>query len=87
MLLRLIKISSLSLVAMIAAIGIYMGINQISGNFHEVIPGELYRSAQPGSAVIDEAVKRYGIKTIVNLRNERHAAGTARKPLRPRRTV
>jgi len=71
MLLRLVKISSLSLLAMIAAIGIYMGINQISGNFHEVIPGQLYRSAQPGTAVIDEAVERYGIKTIVNLRNEK----------------
>jgi protein tyrosine/serine phosphatase len=74
MLLRLIKISSLSILGAVAAMGIYMGINQISGNFHEVIPGELYRSAQPGAAVIDAAVQRYGIRTIINLRNEKRGS-------------
>ncbi|AYD01815.1 tyrosine/serine protein phosphatase [Neorhizobium sp. NCHU2750] len=71
--LRPLKIAAV-LVAPIAALGIYMGINQMMGNFHEMIPGELYRSAQPGDAVIDEAAQKYGVKTIINLRNEKRGA-------------
>ncbi|MDR6757043.1 protein tyrosine/serine phosphatase [Mycoplana sp. BE70] len=41
---------------------------QLAGNFHEVIPGELYRSAQPSAAQIERYVRQYGIRTIVNLR-------------------
>jgi protein tyrosine/serine phosphatase len=71
---RSIKTAAAVLIAPIAAIGIYMGINQMTGNFHEVIAGELYRSAQPGDMVIDKAARQYGIKTIINLRNERRGA-------------
>lgn len=48
--------------------GAYLGYLRLSGNFHEVIPGEFYRSAQPSAADITDYAKRYGIKTIVNLR-------------------
>lgn len=41
---------------------------QLAGNFHEVIPGELYRAAQPSSGQIERYVRQYGIRTIVNLR-------------------
>ncbi len=68
---RFIKIAAAVLIAPIAAIGVHMGVNQMIGNFHEVIPGELYRSGQPGDAQIDKAAARYGVKTIINLRNER----------------
>jgi protein tyrosine/serine phosphatase len=37
-------------------------------NFHPVIDGELYRSSQPSATNIAEFQKRYGIKTIINLR-------------------
>lgn len=56
-----------------AAIGVYMGANQLAGNFHTVIPGELYRSAQPSGSDITDYAHRYGIRTIVNLRNEKRA--------------
>ncbi len=49
-------------------LGLYLGFLQMSGNFHEVISGELYRSAQPTAAMISYAVKEEGIKTILNLR-------------------
>ena len=39
-------------------------------NFHPVIPGELYRSAQPTAERIAEYQQSYGIKTIINLRGE-----------------
>ncbi|MEB2845535.1 protein tyrosine phosphatase [Rhizobiales bacterium RZME27] len=50
--------------------GGYIGVLHLSGNFHTVIPGELYRSAQPTPDQIERYVKQYGIRTIVNLRGE-----------------
>jgi protein tyrosine phosphatase (PTP) superfamily phosphohydrolase (DUF442 family) len=39
-------------------------------NFHVVLPGKCYRSAQPTAALLDSAHRNYGIRTIVNLRDE-----------------
>ena len=50
--------------------GLYLAGLQLSGNFHTVVAGELYRSAQPTAARIAEYQQSYGIKTIVNLRGE-----------------
>ncbi|MGI2031496.1 fused DSP-PTPase phosphatase/NAD kinase-like protein [Rhizobium panacihumi] len=71
---RIFRTIGLTLLAGVAAIGIHMGVNQLIGNEHEVIAGELYRSGQPGSEEIDSLVSRHGIKTIVNLRNETRGA-------------
>ena len=48
--------------------GIYLGWLQLSGNFHEILPGELYRSAQPTPSRIERYVAQYGIRSIINLR-------------------
>ncbi|MBM3358527.1 MAG: hypothetical protein FJY54_12475 [Betaproteobacteria bacterium] len=37
-------------------------------NFHPVIAGKLYRSAQPKAAQLEAVVKQHGIKTVINLR-------------------
>lgn len=50
--------------------GGYLGALQLTGNFHPVVPGSLYRSAQPTTADIAHYRKTYGIKTIINLRGE-----------------
>lgn len=39
-------------------------------NFDAVVPGEVYRSAQPSPADLARYKQAYGIKTIVNLRGE-----------------
>ncbi|WP_174803855.1 dual specificity protein phosphatase family protein [Martelella limonii] len=54
----------------IAAAGsaLYLGALQLTGNFHEVKAGELYRSAQPDAAALAGYIERYGIKTVINLR-------------------
>ncbi len=52
----------------VLGIGAYLGLLQLSGNFHTVIAGELYRSAQPTAAQIKDYAQTYGIRTIVNLR-------------------
>jgi protein tyrosine/serine phosphatase len=44
---------------------------QLVGNVHVVEPGELYRSAQLNGASLDGVLKRYGIKTVINLRGEK----------------
>lgn len=56
--------------ACLLAAGLYLGGLQLTGNFHTVIPGTLYRSAQPSAADISGYHQAYGIKTVVNLRGE-----------------
>lgn len=53
-----------------AIAGAHMGVQQLVGNFHEVIDGELYRSAQPSAEDVEHYGERYGIRTILNLRDE-----------------
>ncbi|MDG5495543.1 dual specificity protein phosphatase family protein [Niveispirillum sp. BGYR6] len=55
-------------VASLLGLGVYLGGLQVTGNFHTVIPQELYRSAQPSPAQITAYAAAYGIRSIVNLR-------------------
>lgn len=65
----------LPLVAASAAFAMYLGILQVSGNFHEVIAGQLYRSSQPSDGQLADYVKSSGIRTIINLRGENENSG------------
>lgn len=38
------------------------------GNIHVVIPGAVYRCAQPSAAELERLVRAYGIRTVINLR-------------------
>jgi protein tyrosine phosphatase (PTP) superfamily phosphohydrolase (DUF442 family) len=40
----------------------------LGDNFHAVVPGALYRSAQPSPGELRRWTSRYGIKTVINLR-------------------
>jgi protein tyrosine phosphatase (PTP) superfamily phosphohydrolase (DUF442 family) len=40
------------------------------GNFHTVLPGEVYRSAQPSKLQLEDWIRRYRIRTIINLRGD-----------------
>lgn len=53
-----------------ALFGVYVGLLILSGNFHEVLPGQFYRSAQLSGERLGEEIDRYGIKTVINLRGE-----------------
>ena len=57
------------------AFGAYLALINVSGNFHPVVAGELYRSAQPTPARIAAYKSKYGIATIVNLYDEVAARG------------
>ena len=39
-------------------------------NFHEVDPGKFYRSAQMTPDELRDAIKQYGIRTVINLRGD-----------------
>jgi len=41
---------------------------RVSGNFHEVMKGELYRSAQPDADQLQDWVRDHGIRSVLNLR-------------------
>ena len=42
----------------------------VGSNFHVVVPGQCYRSAQPTAASLENAQRAYGIRSIVNLRGD-----------------
>lgn len=44
------------------------------GNFHEVSPGQVYRSRQLNGPELVDAAGRYGIKSILNLRGPNHGS-------------
>lgn len=52
----------------ISAVTIYVAVLLYWGNFGTVIRGQVYRSAQLGSATMSFNVQRYGIRAIINLR-------------------
>lgn len=49
----------------------YLFLLQVSHNFHEVVPGELYRSAQLDDDDLTKYAKKYHLKSVLNLRGER----------------
>lgn len=42
----------------------------LGGNFHEVVRGEVYRSAQLSPATLEAYIRAYRIRTVINLRGE-----------------
>jgi uncharacterized protein (TIGR01244 family) len=63
------QVSALSVITACRS-GIYLGGLQLFGNFHEVVPGEFYRSAQLRPGDIAKYAKSHGIRTVLNLRGE-----------------
>src|SRR5262245_46726283 len=52
------------LVAVLAEVGrVFVG-----PNFHTVLPGRVYRTAQPSPDRLERLVRGYGIRTVINLR-------------------
>ena len=57
------------LTALVIGLGAWwLGQVLVGANLHTVIPGKVYRGAQPSESSLERMVERYGIRTIVNLR-------------------
>lgn len=65
-----IKRLLLSALGVVLAIVLYTQVMILSGNFHAVVPGEIYRSAQPSAGEIARYADAHGIKSVLNLRGE-----------------
>lgn len=65
--LKFITVVLLSLFILTAGYYLYM---EEQGNFHPIIPGEAYRSAQLDRDELEYYIKKYNIKSIVNLRGK-----------------
>jgi protein tyrosine phosphatase (PTP) superfamily phosphohydrolase (DUF442 family) len=57
-----------ALVGLLAAVGIQVCHIVWWDNFHAIVPGHFYRSAHPSAAELERAIRRHGIRTVVNLR-------------------
>jgi protein tyrosine/serine phosphatase len=60
----------ISLFLLLFVIGGYALYLVETGNFHEITPGEAYRSAQLDGDELEHYIKKYGIRSILNLRGE-----------------
>jgi protein tyrosine/serine phosphatase len=67
------KFGMLSLMLIAASIVSYAGVVRYFGNIHVVDDGRLYRSARLGRDQLEHVIRRFGIKSILNVRGE--AAG------------
>ena len=54
--------------AALASVGAYAGALGATGNVHEVVPGALWRAAQPDAATLARLRDEAGIRTVINLR-------------------
>lgn len=52
----------------------YVVLAAATGNFHSVVAGEVYRSAQPSSDMLSRYQRDHGIRTVINLRGENASA-------------
>lgn len=66
----LLRRIALTVFVIVASAGAYLGIQYLTGNVHEVIAGQFYRSGQLSSAKLAAVIERYGIRTVLNLRGE-----------------
>lgn len=52
----------------------YLATLRVSGNFHEVSPGKLYRAAQMDGQALARWKREYGIASVLNLRGQNDGA-------------
>jgi len=67
---RIIKNSIIFLCIFTATAGIYFGYNHVLGNFHTIAHEQAYRSRQLDKKKLEYYIKKYNIKSILNLRGD-----------------
>jgi len=75
---RWFRIPATTLCAILAitlAILGYQEALRLTGNFHAVVDGQVYRSAQPTPERLRDYISTFGIRTIINLRGSQPGSG------------
>jgi len=67
-LLRPLKYATVSIGLFAGSVGGYWGYLQYQGNFHPVVAGQVYRSAQPTRDDLRREYREHGIRSVLNLR-------------------
>lgn len=65
-----VRYGGLALLLIAGCIGGWAGYLQLVGNIHAVTPGVVYRSAQLNGERLSDTLKKYGIKSVINLRGD-----------------
>ena len=65
---RLLRLSAFVLAPAAAFVGLYILTLELTGNVHEVILGEVYRSGQLSPSRLAQVAAKYGIRSVLNLR-------------------
>ncbi len=65
---RAVRNAALGAAALFVGLVGFVGYLHLTGNFHEVRKGELYRAAQPSTETLERFAKEYGGATVLNLR-------------------
>ncbi len=55
-------------VGLVVALVLHFGNILVGTNLHTVLPGAVYRCSQPSASNLEAVVRRYGIRTVVNMR-------------------
>lgn len=69
-----VRRAAVSIVGLGLTAGAFLGHLHLNGNFHPVVAGEVYRSAQPSPEALAKYVKEQGIRSIINLRGNNAGA-------------
>ena len=62
-----LRVAGILGVGLLGLIG-FLGVQQYTGNFHTVVEGELYRSAQMKDTQLADYTAKVGLKSVLNLR-------------------
>ena len=62
-----LRVAGVACVLLLVLLG-FLGIQQYTGNFHAVIDGEVYRSAQMTGTQLSDYTAQVGLKSVLNLR-------------------
>ncbi len=65
---KIIKLIVVFLTGLIIITGLYFSYNWITGNFHTVSAKQAYRSKQLSKKQLEHYIKKYDIKSVLNLR-------------------
>ncbi len=68
--LRKYKLYIIPFVALLVPLSYFSYLYGLSSNFHTITAGEAYRSAQLSGPEFENYIKKYGIRSILNLRGE-----------------
>ncbi|WP_445503787.1 dual specificity protein phosphatase family protein [Microvirga sp. G4-2] len=74
MVIRWLQRAAASFAGLSLVFGVFLGHFQLNGNFHPVVIGEVYRSAQPTPEALARYVKEQGIRSVINLRGNNAGA-------------